>query len=446
MARHREKLTITEPVHPTTGHGKLHMGGFPRLPFFPGHHHKTKTIPLGVHFTGPWKSHDDHAADAEEVAHKSKSRSLESSPEKSTSPVRAKIDGSSGANESYQWLAKQRSADDSLPRANSMNGSESQPASKHHGHHKKIKFPDMKKSASWAHFVDVTSPHPEPPHLEMEVPEAYACDMSALFLGHKFASGNHTRLYQGIYKDQDVAVKLLRLDSCEDADIAAKLERQFMQEVHCLSQLHHPNIVKFMAASWKPPVCCLIMEYVPGGSLRAFLHRNESGSLPMKTVVSMALDVANGMEYLHSQHVVHRDLKSENLVLTEDLHLKLTDFGVGCLETECDIRSADTGTYRWMAPEMISHKHYSKEVDVYSFGIVLWELVTGLLPFEDMTPVQVAYAVVNKNLRPTIPDDCPAPLRLLMEHCWMANPDRRPNFYQIVQTLEDFENPLSEES
>ena len=154
--------------------------------------------------------------------------------------------------------------------------------------------------------------------------------------------------------------------------------------------------LQFVAASWKPPVCCTIMEYVPSGSLRAFLHKSETGPIPMQTIVCMALDVARGMEYLHSQGVVHRDLKSENLVLTEDLHVKLTDFGVGCLETECDARIDDTGTYRWMAPEMISHKHYSKKVDVYSFGVVLWELVTGQLPFEDMTPVQVAYAVVHK--------------------------------------------------
>lgn len=429
MARHREKLTITEPVHTTTGHGILHFGFHHRLPFFAGH--KTKTIPMGPHFTGPGKSHEES-----EMEQKPKSRSLDSSPEKGNSPPREKIDGSHESHGIYHWLGKQSHHEASLPRVSSM---EHPPATKH-----KIKFPDMKKSASWAHFVEISQP--ESPHLEMEVPEAYVCDMSSLFLGQKFASGNHTRLYQGVYKDQDVAVKLLRLDSCEDATVAAKLERQFMQEVHCLSQLHHPNIVKFMAASWKPPVCCLIMEYVPGGSLRAFLHRNESGSLSIKTILSMALDVAMGMEYLHSQGVVHRDLKSENLVLTEDLHLKLTDFGVGCLETECDLRSADTGTYRWMAPEMISHKHYSKKVDVYSFGIVLWELVTGEVPFQDMTPVQVAYAVVNKNLRPTIPDDCPSALRHLMVQCWNANPERRPNFYQIVKTLEDLDHPSLEEA
>ena len=154
--------------------------------------------------------------------------------------------------------------------------------------------------------------------------------------------------------------------------------------------------LQFVAASWNPPVCCTVMEYVPCGSLRAYLHKSDTGSISFETVVSMALDVAQGLEYLHSRGVVHRDLKSENLVLTSDLHVKLTDFGVGCLETECDFRIDDTGTYRWMAPEMINHKHYSKKVDVYSFGVVLWELVTGQLPFEEMTPVQVAYAVVHK--------------------------------------------------
>lgn len=430
MARQREKLTITEPVRiaAAAGSGRLNKGGFhPRLPFFAGP--KTKTIPLGVHFKGPGSLEAESEIEKAKAAQKAKSRSLESSPEKDTRAP-TKHDGvppPSGG--TYQWLRKQKSVAN-LTRTNSMEfgRSRKQPA-------KKVEFPDIKKSASWAHFVEVTQAGA--PHLELEVPEQYACDLSALFLGQRFASGNHSRLYQGVYNDQDVAVKLLRLDSCEDSGIATRLERQFMQEVHCLSQLDHPNIVQFVAASWKPPVCCLIMEYVPCGSLRAFLRK--SGSVSMKTTVSMALDVALGMEYLHSQGVVHRDLKSENLVLTDNLRLKLTDFGVGCLETECDVRRDDTGTFRWMAPEMISHQHYSKKVDVYSFGIVLWELVTGLLPFQNMTPVQVAYAVVNKNLRPPIPDKCPLTLRNLMEQCWNSSPERRPTFYQIVQTLEDLE-------
>jgi len=109
----------------------------------------------------------------------------------------------------------------------------------------------------------------------------------------------------------------------------------------------------------------------------ACLHKKRDCINFFNPVVTMALDVAQGLEYLHSWGVVHRDLKSENLVLTSDLHVKLTEFGVGCLETECDFQIHDTGTYGWMAPEMINHKHYSKKVDVYSFGVVLWELVTG---------------------------------------------------------------------
>lgn len=433
MSKQRGKVTISEPVRITTSRpGKSGNRGFhPRLPFFAGN--KTKTIPLGVHFSGPGSITDE--SEIEQAAPKSKSRSLQNSPEKDTAS-RTELDDDVGhtSGGSYDWLRKQKNSGN-LSRTSSMQVLPT--AGLKRDTPKKGKFPDLKTSVSWAHFEAVSQM--EAPQLEMEVPEQYACDLSALFLGQKFASGKHSRLYQGVYNDEDVAVKFLRLDLCEDSTIATRLERQFMQEVHCLSQLHHPNIVQFVAASWKPPVCCLIMEYVPGGSLRAFLRKCDSGSIPLKTTLSMALDIALGMEYLHSQGVVHRDLKSENLVLTDDFHLKLTDFGIGCLETECELRSADTGTYRWMAPEMITDKRYSKKVDVYSFGIVLWELVTGKLPFENMTPVQVAYAVVNKNLRPPLPDDCPSALRNLMEQCWNSSPERRPNFYQIVQTLEDLE-------
>lgn len=97
-------------------------------------------------------------------------------------------------------------------------------------------------------FIGLQFVDPATPQLQLEVPEEWVCDMSSLFLGKKFASGNHSRLYHGVYKDQDVAVKLLRLDECEEE--AAKLERQFMQEVYCLSQLQHPNIVKVTSVFW----------------------------------------------------------------------------------------------------------------------------------------------------------------------------------------------------
>jgi len=154
--------------------------------------------------------------------------------------------------------------------------------------------------------------------------------------------------------------------------------------------------MQFIAACKKPPVFCIITEYLAGGSLGKFLHHQQPDILPHKLVLKLALDIARGMQYLHSQGILHRDLKSENLLLGEDMCVKVADFGISCLESQCGSAKGFTGTYRWMAPEMIKEKHHTKKVDVYSFGIVLWELLTGKTPFDNMTPEQAAFAVSHK--------------------------------------------------
>ena len=120
----------------------------------------------------------------------------------------------------------------------------------------------------------------------------------------------------------------------------------------------------------------------------------------MERVLEMALNVAHGMEYLHKEGIAHRDLKSENLVMDGHGTVKIVVFGVSCFETKCGSNSYDHdgGTYRWMAPEMLRHLPHSRKVDVYSFGIVLWELLTTRLPYEDVNPIQAAFCVVNQVL------------------------------------------------
>ncbi|KGN49231.1 serine/threonine/tyrosine-protein kinase HT1 [Cucumis sativus] len=296
----------------------------------------------------------------------------------------------------------------------------------------------LKKDSSWTKYFDsgkVTA---------VETADDWTVDLSKLFVGLRFAHGAHSRLYHGKYNDEPVAVKIIRVpDDDENGTLAARLEKQFTREVTLLSRLYHPNVIKFVAACRNPPVYCVITEYLSQGSLRAYLHKLEHQSLPLQKLIKFALDVARGMEYLHSQGVIHRDLKPENVLIDEDMHLKIADFGIACPEAFFDPLADDPGTYRWMAPEMIKHKPCSRKVDVYSFGLMLWEMVSGAIPYEDMTPIQAAFAVVNKNLRPVISSDCPLAMRALIEQCWSLQPDKRPDFWQIVKVLEQFESSLA---
>ncbi|KAF6173216.1 hypothetical protein GIB67_026911 [Kingdonia uniflora] len=268
--------------------------------------------------------------------------------------------------------------------------------------------------------------------------EEWTADLSQLFIGNKFASGAHSRIYRGIYKQRAVAVKMVRIPN-QNEETRELLEKQFKSEVALLSRLLHPNIVQFIAACKKPPVFCIITEYMSQGTLRMYLNKKLPYSLSTETILRLALDISRGMQYLHSQGVIHRDLKSSNLLLNEDMRVKVADFGTSCLETQCRESKGNMGTYRWMAPEMIKEKPYTKKVDVYSFGIVFWELTTALLPFQGMTPVQAAFAVSEKNERPQLPDNCQPGLANLIKLCWSSNPSKRPDFSYIVSVLEKYD-------
>ncbi|PHU02610.1 Serine/threonine-protein kinase HT1 [Capsicum chinense] len=155
-------------------------------------------------------------------------------------------------------------------------------------------------------------------------------------------------------------------------------------------------ITKFIRACKQPPVFCVVTEYLSEGSLRAYLHKLEHKSLALEKLMALAMDIARGVEYIHSQGIIHRDLKPENILINEDFHLKIADFGIACEEAFCDLLADDPSTYRWMVPETIKRKSYGRKVDVYGFGLILWEMLAGTIPYEDMTPVQAAFAVVNK--------------------------------------------------
>ncbi|CAL8989466.1 unnamed protein product [Prunus brigantina] len=271
--------------------------------------------------------------------------------------------------------------------------------------------------------------------------EEWTIDLTKLNMGEAFAQGAFGKLYRGTYNGEDVAIKILERPE-NDPEKAQVMEQQFQQEVKMLAALKHPNIVRFIGGCRKPMVWCIVTEYAKGGSVRQFLMKRQSRSVPLKLAVKQALDVARGMAYVHALGLIHRDLKSDNLLIFSDKSIKIADFGVARIEVQTEGMTPETGTYRWMAPEMIQHRPYTQKVDVYSFGIVLWELITGMLPFQNMTAVQAAFAVVNKGVRPIVPSDCLPLLGEIMTRCWDANPDVRPPFTEVVRMLEHAETDI----
>jgi len=127
------------------------------------------------------------------------------------------------------------------------------------------------------------------------------------------------------------------------------------------------------------------------------LDKLDHKALPLDKIISISLDIARGMAYIHSQGVVHRDVKPDNIIFDEEFSAKIVDFGITCEEEHCDPLANDTGTFRWMAPEMMKHnKAYGRKVDVYSFGLILWEMFSGTIPYEELNPFQAAFAVFDK--------------------------------------------------
>ncbi|CAL5370503.1 unnamed protein product [Camellia sinensis] len=302
---------------------------------------------------------------------------------------------------------------------------------------------------------------------EFNLDAKWLIDPKLLFVGPKIGEGAHAKVYEGKYKNQIVAIKIgNRGDTPEEI---AKKEARFAREVAMLSRVQHKNLVKFIGAC-KEPVMVIVTELLLGGTVRKYLLNMRPRCLDKCVAIGFALDIARAMECLHSHGIIHRDLKPENLLLTADHKtVKLADFGLAREESLTEMMTAETGTYRWMAPEVqglrvhtsifghfptrlqlystvtLRHgekKHYNHKVDAYSFAIVLWELIHNKLPFEGMSNLQAAYAAAFKNVRPSA-DDLPGDLALIVTSCWKEDPNARPNFSQIIQMLLNYLSSIS---
>ncbi|KAK6912811.1 Serine-threonine/tyrosine-protein kinase, catalytic domain [Dillenia turbinata] len=177
------------------------------------------------------------------------------------------------------------------------------------------------------------------------------------------------------------------------------------------------------------------------GSLYRLLHR-PNAQLDEKRRMRMALDVAKGMNYLHSSHpvIVHRDLKSPNLLVDKNWVVKVSDFGLSRMKHHTFLSSKSTaGTPEWMAPEVLRNEPANEKCDVYSFGVILWELTTLRMPWKGMNPMQVVGAVGFQNRRLEIPDDVDPTVANIISDCWQTDPQLRPTFSQLMPRLRRLE-------
>ncbi|TYG94521.1 hypothetical protein ES288_A11G194700v1 [Gossypium darwinii] len=259
--------------------------------------------------------------------------------------------------------------------------------------------------------------------------DVWEIDARQLKIENRIASGSYADLYRGTYCSQEVAIKVLKPEQ-----ITREMLREFSQEVYIMRKIRHKNVVQLIGACTRSPNLCIVTEFMARGSIYDYLHK-QRGVFKLPSLLKVAVDVSKGMNYLHQNNIIHRDLKTANLLMDENQVVKVADFGVARVQSQSGVMTAETGTYRWMAPEVIEHKPYDHKADVFSFGISLWEILTGELPYGLLTPLQAAVAVVQKNLRPTIPKHTHPRLRELLERCWLQDPSQRPNFSEIIDIL-----------
>lgn len=261
---------------------------------------------------------------------------------------------------------------------------------------------------------------------------SWQIDYNELVLMDCIGKGAFGAVYKAKWRGTTVAMKKIHAQGMSKKEIDT-----FFREIHTISKLRHPNIVLFLGACLTEPNICFISEFVSKGDLHQVLKREPN--IPWQTKLKLAIEGARGMLYLHmcSPPVVHRDLKSLNLLVDESYRVKVTDFGISkSLSSTLETGNSKLGTLNWLAPEILENKPYSPAADVYSYGIILWEILTQKTPFEGMANFKILKRVTEGE-GPDIPADCPNDYKSLMKDCWLKDAKMRPGMSEVLEALEE---------
>lgn len=259
----------------------------------------------------------------------------------------------------------------------------------------------------------------------------------------ELGSGTFGTVYHGKWRGTDVAIKRIK-SSCFSGRLSEqeRLTKDFWREAQILSTLHHPNVVAFYGVVPDGPggTLATVTEYMVHGSLRNVLMKKDR-VLDRRKRLLIAMDAAFGMEYLHLKNIVHFDLKCDNLLVNlgdpERPVCKVGDFGLSRIKRNTLVSGGVRGTLPWMAPELLDGNscRVSEKVDIFSFGIAMWEILTGEEPYANMHCGAIIGGIVNNTLRPAIPKRCDSEWKKLMEECWSPDPAARPTFTEIKNRL-----------
>ncbi|KAG9413937.1 hypothetical protein AC1031_013139 [Aphanomyces cochlioides] len=243
-------------------------------------------------------------------------------------------------------------------------------------------------------------------------------------------SGAYANVLLGSYKGRDIAVKQLLPGRASLVEVQALVD-----EIVLLAGFSSPYIIEFVGAMWDKPIdLACVLEYMDLGDLRHYLSHRPSSDYSWSEKVECIYNIVEGLVYLHSFPIIHRDLKSRNVLLDTRKGTKLTDFGVSREQTQ-ETMTNGVGTYRWMAPEILKYNHYTVAADMYSFGMILSEFATHEIPYADrvnpydgkpLIDTAIMAMVVSNEIQPTFTDDMPAFLKDIALQCISHDPSKRP--------------------
>jgi len=283
--------------------------------------------------------------------------------------------------------------------------------------------------------------------------------------------GSFGEVWLGTFRGKKVAIKKLEASAsallkgstmlAHGSRSNESLLREFLKELNLMCSLRHPNCVLFMGACLEEGHYCLLMEYLAKGDLYRILH-DIATPIDYSLILKILNDIAEGVLYLHMakpRPILHRDLKSSNILVDEDWTVKVSDFGLtefkpdpgtgadgmplsngatggqGRSASAAAAQTLQIGTPFWQAPECMERGEFSEASDAYAFGMIVWELFTREVPFAHLNPHQAALAVIADDQRPTIPNFVPPKFAELMLTCWQRDPRKRPSFQQIIERL-----------